>query len=44
MKDIGVIDVILGFKISKTSDGIILSQSHYVKSVLKKFNIYMKKV
>ena len=30
MKDLGVADVILGIKISKTSNGLILSQSHYI--------------
>ena len=37
MKDLGVADVILGIKISKTSDGLILSQSHYIEKILKKF-------
>ena len=37
MKDIGVVDVILGIKISKTSDRLILSQSHYIEKILKKF-------
>ena len=37
MKDLGVSDVILGVKISKTSDGLILSQSHYIEKILKKF-------
>ena len=37
MKDLGVADVILGIKIIKDSHGIILSQSHYVEKVLKKF-------
>ena len=37
MKDLGVVDVILGIKISKTSDGLILSQSHYIEKILKKF-------
>ena len=36
-KDLGVADVILGIKISKTSDGLILSQSHYIEKILKKF-------
>ena len=30
MKDMGVADVILGMKITKTSDGYALSQSHYI--------------
>ena len=37
MKDLGVADVILGIKIFKTSDGLILSQSHYIEKILKKF-------
>ena len=37
MKDLGVVDVILGIKISKTSDGLILSHSHYIEKILKKF-------
>ena len=37
MKDLGVADVILEIKISKTSDGLILSQSHYIEKILKKF-------
>ena len=37
MKDLGVADVILRIKISKTSDGLILSQSHYIEKILKKF-------
>ena len=37
MKDLGVTDVILGIKISKTSNGLILSQSHYIEKMLKKF-------
>uniref|UniRef100_A0A2N9GAW9 Integrase catalytic domain-containing protein n=1 Tax=Fagus sylvatica TaxID=28930 RepID=A0A2N9GAW9_FAGSY len=31
MKDLGVADVILGIKITRTSDGLVLSQSHYIK-------------
>ena len=37
MKDLGFADVILGIKISKTSDRLILSQSHYIEKILKKF-------
>ena len=37
MKDLGVADVILGIKISKTSYGLILSQSHYIEKIIKKF-------
>ena len=39
-KDLGLADVILGIKIIRHSDGIVLSQSHYVEKVLRKFNAY----
>ena len=35
MKDMGVADVILGIKITRTPDGICLSQSHYVDKMMK---------
>ena len=38
MKDMGLADVILGVKITRTSEGLILSQSHYVKNILGKFS------
>ena len=37
MKDMGLADVILGIKIKRTSDGLVLSQSHYVDNILGKF-------
>ena len=37
-KDMGLTDVILGIKIKKTSEGLILSQSHYVDNILGKFD------
>ena len=37
MKDLGVADVKLGMKISRKFDGLVLSQSHYIKKVLEKF-------
>ena len=37
MKNMGLTDVILGVKITRTSDGIVLSQSHYVEKILEKF-------
>ena len=37
MKDLVVADVILRIKISKTLDGLILSQSHYIEKILNKF-------
>ena len=38
MKDMGPTDVMLGMKISRTSNGLILSQSYYVDMILEKFN------
>ena len=38
MKDMGLADVILGIKITRTSEGLILNQSHYVDKILEKFN------
>ena len=38
MKDLGIAYVILGIKIKLTSDGIILSQLHYVDNILGKFD------
>ena len=40
IKDMGVADVILGIKISKTSEGLVLSQSHYIEKFLEKFKKY----
>ena len=38
MKDLILIDVILGIKVKRTSDGLILSQSHYVDTILGKID------
>lgn len=38
MKDIGCANAILGVKIIKTSNRLILNQSHYIDTILKKFN------
>ena len=38
MKDMGLADVILGVKILRTSDGLVLSQSHYVDKIVDKFS------
>ena len=38
MKDMRLTDVILGIKFIRTSNGLILSQSHYVDNILGKFN------
>ena len=37
MKDLGVVDVILGIKILKTPNGLALSQTHYIQKILEKF-------
>ena len=37
MKDIGEAKVILGVKITRMSDSIMLSQEHYVEKILKRF-------
>ncbi|GJW58706.1 hypothetical protein Tco_0105437 [Tanacetum coccineum] len=38
MKDIGEADVILGIKIKCENKGIVITQSYYIKKILKKFN------
>ncbi|GJV58373.1 zinc finger, CCHC-type containing protein [Tanacetum coccineum] len=38
MKDIGEADVIVGIKIKRENKGIIITQSHYIEKILKKFN------
>ena len=38
MKDMGLADVILGVKITRTFDGLALSQSYYVDKILEKFS------
>ena len=38
MKDMGLADVILGIKITRISNRLILNQSHYVNKILEKFN------
>ncbi|GJW84868.1 zinc finger, CCHC-type containing protein [Tanacetum coccineum] len=40
MKDIGEADVIMGIRIKHGSNGIAISQSHYIEKVLKKFNYF----
>ncbi|GJY07448.1 zinc finger, CCHC-type containing protein [Tanacetum coccineum] len=40
MKDMGETDVILGIRIKHESNGIAISQSHYIKKVLNKFNYF----
>ncbi|MDP1159492.1 reverse transcriptase domain-containing protein, partial [Klebsiella variicola] len=38
LKDLSVVDVILRMKITKTSDGYALSQTHLIKQMLDKFD------
>nr|GEX73419.1 zinc finger, CCHC-type [Tanacetum cinerariifolium] len=38
MKDMGEADVILGIKIKRENKGIVVTQSHYIEKILKKFN------
>ncbi|GJY57002.1 zinc finger, CCHC-type containing protein [Tanacetum coccineum] len=40
MKDMGEADVILCIRIKHGSNGIAISQSHYIEKVLKKFNYF----
>jgi hypothetical protein len=37
MKDLGIINVILGIKITMTYNVLVLFQSHYVEKVLNRF-------
>ncbi|GJY99939.1 zinc finger, CCHC-type containing protein [Tanacetum coccineum] len=38
MKDMGEADVILGIKIIRENKGIVITQSHYIEKIFKKFN------
>ncbi|GJR98087.1 zinc finger, CCHC-type containing protein [Tanacetum coccineum] len=40
MKDMGEADVILGIRIKHESNGIAISQSHYIENVLKRSNYF----
>ncbi|GJS70116.1 zinc finger, CCHC-type containing protein [Tanacetum coccineum] len=40
MKDMKEVDVILGIRIKHISNGIVISQSHYIKKALTKFNYF----
>ena len=40
MKHMEEADVILGIRIKHESNGITISQSHYIEKVLKKFNYF----
>ena len=43
MKDLSLADVILGISVKKNHEGYVLTQSHYVESVLKRFGHYDSK-
>ncbi|KAL2225610.1 UNVERIFIED_CONTAM: Retrovirus-related Pol polyprotein from transposon TNT 1-94 [Sesamum indicum] len=38
MKDMGEANVILGIKLTRSTDGIAISQSHYVEKIIEKFD------
>jgi len=38
MKDLGVVDVIIGIKIYKTFNELVLSQYYYAEKILNKFS------
>ncbi|KAL0427835.1 UNVERIFIED_CONTAM: Retrovirus-related Pol polyprotein from transposon TNT 1-94 [Sesamum latifolium] len=40
MKDMGEADVILGIKLIRSTDGIAISQSHYVEKIIEKFGYH----
>ena len=40
MKDLGKADLILGTKITRTSDGFALDQSHYIEKLLRKYKYF----
>ena len=40
MKNLDVTDIILGIKISNTSNGLVLPQSYYVEKILKNLSKY----
>ena len=44
MKDLGIADVILGIKLTRTPNGISLSQSHYVDKMIERFKDHGIKV
>jgi hypothetical protein len=38
MKDLGVVNIMLGIKITRTYNGLILSHFYYVEEILDKFS------
>jgi hypothetical protein len=41
MKNLGPINVILGIKLLKNSNGFAITQSHYIEKILKRFNYFV---
>lgn len=39
MKDLGEAKQIIGMRISRSKEGLLLSQEEYVKKILKRFNM-----
>ena len=37
MKDLGLVDIILGIRVQRTKQGYFLTQSHYAEKILRKF-------
>ncbi|KAK4404403.1 Retrovirus-related Pol polyprotein from transposon TNT 1-94 [Sesamum angolense] len=44
MKDMGEADVILGIKLIRSTDGITISQSHYVEKIIEKFGYHDSRI
>ena len=44
MKDMGLADIILGIKISRKPNGLVLKQLHYIDKILEKFNKFDTRV
>ena len=44
MKDLGQADSILGIQIKRNNDGYILTQTHYVEKILRRFNQFYCKL
>ena len=40
IKDLGLVDVILGVNVYKINDKYVLSQQHYIEKLLKKFSYW----
>ncbi|KAL0406482.1 UNVERIFIED_CONTAM: Retrovirus-related Pol polyprotein from transposon TNT 1-94 [Sesamum latifolium] len=44
MKDMGEADVILGIKLFRSTNGIAISQSHYVEKIIEKFGYHNSRI